>query len=151
MNAALDSDGGLAFRLGGGEARLLARFALRGETRPEGGLEYGLDDPEGGVMMVGVGVLEELLASILPNEDKVGFTTVDMRAGHVWMDYGGRAMANSEYAGLPLVFTCYLFLLDDLIWRRDHVGAPDTYKTISCYSVDLFFNYTCQLIIRNET
>lgn len=71
-------------RLRGGEARVLARFALRGETRPEGGLECGLEDPEGGVMMVGVGVLEELLASILPDEDKVGFT-VDMRAGHVWI------------------------------------------------------------------
>ena len=45
------------------------------------------------------------------------------------LEYGGSPMANSEYAGLPLVFTCYLFMLDDLTWRRDHVGAPDTLLT----------------------
>lgn len=49
---------GLPFRLGGGEALALARFALKGEARGDGGLEWGLEEADEGVTMVGVGVLE---------------------------------------------------------------------------------------------
>ena len=58
LEATPDCSRGLAFRLGGGEARLLARIALEGEAWADGGLECGLEDPDGGVTMVGVGVLE---------------------------------------------------------------------------------------------
>lgn len=58
LKATLNCGRGLAFRLGGGEALTLARFALKGEARRDGGLECGLEDPDGGVTMVGVGVLE---------------------------------------------------------------------------------------------
>ena len=44
---------------GGGDTRaLLATLGLKGETRRDEGLEFGLVFPEGGVLMVGVGVLE---------------------------------------------------------------------------------------------
>lgn len=56
--ATLGCGRGLAFRLGGGEALALARFAPKGEARRDGGLECGLEDPDGGVTIVGVGVLE---------------------------------------------------------------------------------------------
>lgn len=59
----------------------MARFALKGDSRRDGGLKCGLEDPEGGVTMVGVGVLEGELASVLPSEDN-GPLSLDMHAGH---------------------------------------------------------------------
>ena len=58
LKATLSCGRGLPFRLGGGEALTLARFVPTGEARRDGGLECGLEDPDGGVTMVGVGVLE---------------------------------------------------------------------------------------------
>ena len=60
---------GLVFRLGGGEALALASFAPRGEVRRDECWESELGVLDGGVTIVGVGVLEGELTSILPNED----------------------------------------------------------------------------------
>lgn len=58
LEATLSCGRGLTLRLGGGEALALARFARKGEARGDGDRECGLEEPDGGVTMVGVGVLE---------------------------------------------------------------------------------------------
>ena len=72
---------GLVFRLGGGEALALASFAPRGDVRRDECWESEVDDADGGVTMVGVGVLEGYVASILPMEDNGPFSC-DIHLGH---------------------------------------------------------------------
>ena len=53
----VDSAYGLDFE-SGGENLALVRPGLKGEVLRDGGLECGLESPEGGVLTVGVGELE---------------------------------------------------------------------------------------------